>query len=217
MATHLWQITAKTNLHVGDENTAGSGVIDKAVQRDVLTTLPCINSSSLKGALNEFCKSKEVMSEDDRNVVFGSMESGKGKAVFFDAKLLCFPIQCDDVPYKLTTVGEVLDELIERAGIFGLKVNKDRFVQYLNSDMSFESFKKLCKDDHLPIIARNKLDNGISENLWYEQVVPSETVFYTIIQDVDDDKLTNAIENQYIQIGANATIGYGVCLFTKVI
>ena len=40
MKTYLWQITAKTNLHVGNENSTSYGIIDKAVQRDVLTGLP---------------------------------------------------------------------------------------------------------------------------------------------------------------------------------
>lgn len=50
----VWLITAKTNLHVGNENTSNYGLVDKLIQRDALTGLPCINSSSLKGALNEF-------------------------------------------------------------------------------------------------------------------------------------------------------------------
>ena len=51
---NIWFITAKTNLHVGNENTNSYGLIDLAVQRNATTGLPCINSSSLKGALNEF-------------------------------------------------------------------------------------------------------------------------------------------------------------------
>ena len=49
-----WLIVAKTSLHVGNENTSNYGLIDKAVQRDAVTGLPCINSSSLKGAINEY-------------------------------------------------------------------------------------------------------------------------------------------------------------------
>ena len=51
---NVWFITAKTNLHVGNENTSSYGLIDLSVQRNVTTGLPCINSSSLKGALNEY-------------------------------------------------------------------------------------------------------------------------------------------------------------------
>ena len=74
-----------------------------------------------------------------------------------------------------------------------------------------------CHDDSLPIIARNYLENGESKNLWYEQVLPAETVLYTVIQE-DGDKLANALnysndKRNMIQIGANATIGYGFCKF----
>lgn len=50
----VWLIIPQTNLHVGNESVVSFGVIDKAIQRDVTTTLPCINSSSLKGAVKEF-------------------------------------------------------------------------------------------------------------------------------------------------------------------
>ena len=48
-----FKITAKTNMHVGSGDT-NYGIIDKLVQRDVLSNLPMIHSSSLKGALREF-------------------------------------------------------------------------------------------------------------------------------------------------------------------
>ena len=78
-------------------------------------------------------------------------------------------------------------------------------------------FIELCSDDNLPIIARNVLENGESKNLWYEQVIPAETVFYTLIDGGDDTSLTQRIsaENAIVQIGASATIGYGYCKFTN--
>lgn len=70
----------------------------------------------------------------------------------------------------------------------------------------------------LPVIPRNKLNNGKSENLWYEEVVPRESVFYTAIIDSQNktdkfEKLAEELEKNLVQIGANATIGYG---FTKI-
>ena len=55
MNIRVFKITAKTNLHVGNESGGDYTIIDKAIQRDPLTGLPCINSSSLKGAINEYC------------------------------------------------------------------------------------------------------------------------------------------------------------------
>ncbi len=80
----------------------------------------------------------------------------------------------------------------------------------------------------LPVLARNYLLNGESKNLWYEEVVPKRSKFYFVIgtptnedtKDVEElDKLNTAFETsltQNIQIGANATIGYGYTKIMKV-
>ena len=66
----------------------------------------------------------------------------------------------------------------------------------------------------LPVIARNYLDNGISKNLWYEEIVPHQTRFYTFIAKSTNATTDLLIDKQTIQIGGNATIGYGFCKFT---
>jgi CRISPR-associated RAMP protein, cmr4 family len=72
----------------------------------------------------------------------------------------------------------------------------------------------------LPVIARNQLENGVSKNLWYEEVVPRETVFYTgLVNSQDIDKFEDfckKLEENLVQIGANATIGYGFTKFEEV-
>ena len=73
----------------------------------------------------------------------------------------------------------------------------------------------------LPVLARNTLDDqGISNNLWYEEVVPHETVFYLpVISNgtADGDRtlerfhsFITAEGNCLVQFGGNATIGYGL-------
>lgn len=85
--------------------------------------------------------------------------------------------------------------------------------------LSAEDFQRLAKE--LPTIARNHLDNGISDNLWYEEIVPRETRFYCSVvrpdevQDPLQDALTNLFKHT-IQVGGNATVGYGVCKMTKI-
>ncbi len=68
---------------------------------------------------------------------------------------------------------------------------------------------------NLPVIARNHLDNGISENLWYEEIVPRDSRFFFIAGMPKDDplfkKFNETIESEPVQIGANASIGYGFC------
>ena len=222
MNTYVFKITAKTNLHVGNESGGDFTIIDKAIQRDPLTGLPCINSSSLKGAINEFCTNAIKMPADVRKKLFGSDkidkkgDSQKGEAIFFDAKLLFLPQQNDQTLFHYVTSDNVIDMLNDRVKLFNPSFNFAKPVNYNGKAVKTENEKlsDLCSDDNLPIIARNVLDNGESKNLWYEQVLPAETVLYTIIQEKDDE-LATALNGQIVQIGANATIGYGYCKFEQ--
>ncbi len=80
-----------------------------------------------------------------------------------------------------------------------------------------DKFKKIVKE--LPVIARNNLENGISKNLWYEEIIPRETRFYFITM-VDKDNCNKDFEknlnDEVIQIGGNATIGYGYTKFKMI-
>lgn len=89
---------------------------------------------------------------------------------------------------------------------------------------------------NLPVLARNALDNGKSKNLWYEEVLPRESILYTVLcyyNNLDDstsdsrgktDKkkfemayklFEEKLLKDNIQIGANASIGYGITKFSK--
>lgn len=75
-----------------------------------------------------------------------------------------------------------------------------------------DDFKELSQA--LPVIARNYLENGISQNLWYEEVVPRESRFFFPVIRPDGDQLLDQILTQLnhrLQVGANATVGYGLC------
>ncbi len=233
---NVWFITTKTNLHVGNENINSYGLIDLAVQRNATTGLPCINSSSLKGALHEFASQYDDL---DEVKIFGSDKkekakgSKKGQYVFFDADILFLPKQSDTNLYDLVTCRAVLERFFAQVKLLtGVEIKREdlknfKFTEQLDGkDITEEQFKELCSDENLPIIARNVLDNGESKNLWYEQVVPAETVFYTFI---DNDKrkssdnidntekpsLEDKIKDAIVQIGANASIGYGYCKFNN--
>jgi len=220
METRVFKITAKTNLHVGNESGGDFTIIDKAIQRDPLTGLPCINSSSLKGAINEYCTNCINMPAETRKKLFGSDkidkkgDSQKGEAIFFDAKLLFLPQQDESTLFHYVTADNVIAMLNDRVKLFNPSFNFVKPANYNGKIVKTENDKlvSLCSDDNLPIIARNVLENGESKNLWYEQVLPAETVLYTIIQEKGND-LANALDGKIVQIGANATIGYGYCKF----
>jgi len=83
-----------------------------------------------------------------------------------------------------------------------------------------EYFKQLCSDYSLPVIARNNLENGQSKNLWYEQIIPRESRFFFAATETPGKSapefFTHLEAARKIQIGANATIGYGQCLISKI-
>ncbi|KAA6331327.1 hypothetical protein EZS27_020048 [termite gut metagenome] len=86
--------------------------------------------------------------------------------------------------------------------------------------VSDNDFKLLIEDYNLPIIARNQLENGESKNLFYEQIIPRESKFFCIVNRLNiesdfEDNLMEHVKNMPIQIGANASIGYGYCHISK--
>lgn len=125
--------------------------------------------------------------------------------------------------FKYVTSSKVIDLFNDRVKSLGsgFQLKKDETVLKnvcqlcRDVEINDEEFTMLCGDDNLPIIARNKLDDGTSANLWYEQVLPAETILYAVIQEPKKDTLKQYISDQLIQIGANATIGYGYCKFTN--
>lgn len=68
--------------------------------------------------------------------------------------------------------------------------------------------KKALKSFSLPVIARNNL--GKNRNLWYEEYVPEDSTFYTLI--MGDDDVSYDVP-AIVQLGGNSSIGYG---FTKI-
>lgn len=73
--------------------------------------------------------------------------------------------------------------------------------------------------EELPIIARNRLENGESKNLWYEEVLPRDTRFYFLLRVPESDNYIEEFEKclakNIVQIGANASVGYGYCKISK--
>ena len=218
--TSVWLIIPQTNLHVGNESTVCFSVIDKAIQRDVTTGLPCINSSSLKGAIKEYFEHTKATNIKE---IFGSTknnkgDSQKGSAIFFDAALLAIPEQKTggDTPYKLAYNPNTIDAFVKKANLLEAGITDCDIIEKLQNkeEVDYNTFEQLCNNDNLPIIARNCLENGESVNLWYEQVLPSQSVLATVIQTNAKEDL-DCLNGKIVQIGANATLGYGYCRFIK--
>lgn len=75
-------------------------------------------------------------------------------------------------------------------------------------------FYRICKDS-LPVIARNKIgEDGTSENLFYEEVLPRRSRLWFMLGFDKNISVNSQFETKLtsdlIQMGANASIGYGV-------
>ena len=84
----------------------------------------------------------------------------------------------------------------------------------------FHDFDLKAIANRLPVIARNFLENGISGNLWYEEIVPRETRFYTFVarpdgKDYFETGLNDNRINHRVQVGGNASVGCGLCTLKR--
>jgi CRISPR-associated protein Cmr4 len=80
--------------------------------------------------------------------------------------------------------------------------------------LSDDDFTWFC-DFGLPVQARNQLvdETKQSQNLWYEESLPPDTLMYALLHSRDIDALTivsSIFDNDaYVQVGGNATVGQG--------
>lgn len=115
-------------------------------------------------------------------------------------------------------------EDFEKADIQISQEDVSALTPYLGNDIVLykdEFFSAACNDYNLPIIARNNLENGQSKNLWYEQILPRESrLFFAVstlpVNEGGDNDVNKYLNDATVQIGANATIGYGVSLITSI-
>lgn len=79
------------------------------------------------------------------------------------------------------------------------------------SDKDFAWFSEFG----LPVQARNHLDDGTkqSNNLWYEETLPPDTVMYALLLSAREEPLATMRRlfdaDCYLQVGGNATVGQG--------
>ena len=257
METKLFFINALSNLHVGS-GEINYGLVDNLIQRDPVSGLPTINSSSLKGALREHF-SNLTDTKVDVKTIFGSdpketKSRQQGSVRFFDADLVSIPIRATGATFSFahatssatlkrialrnqqmnvddshvflsidklpttqgsSTVSVKLEDLINGVPVY----TTNQFAPIVGEHLAIVSenqLNQLCNNEHLPIISRNCLDNGQSTNLFYEQVLPRYSRLVTIVMGEGEkfEAFCKALNNQIIQIGAHATIGYGFCQFS---
>lgn len=231
MIAHIYLIKALTNLHVGSGDS-GYGAVDKMIQLDPATNRPTIFGQSLKGALREYFSHQNGHADNGEDFVvpvFGSpvkrdknKDPEQGLFTFLSADLLAIPIPDTDPnsprAFHLQGSNEQLGRFVKKAEALQSKVDEEALKQKLGCTSWDNGRFKVATQD-IPVLARNYLNNGISENLWYEQYLPHQSVFGAIIFSASSDHWTTFDEHVHgkvIQLGANATVGYGYCQFEKI-
>lgn len=111
MKRELYTLTTLSNLHVGSGDI-NFDVIDKQVQRDAITTLPTIHSSSLKGAFREATGENQYS-----KYIFGPKNDENenhqtGAFHFFEASLLSRPVRSNKKPYYMATSVGVIENFL---------------------------------------------------------------------------------------------------------
>lgn len=241
MSSIIVKLECITNLHVGN-GEVNYNIIDNEVEKDPVTGFPTINASGLKGALREFFsknKGKDWNQEAvDRLFGKGANEDGKpGSLKIMQADMLARPARASagDKAYYLLTTDTMLEVYNEKVELFINETKKlteskpeekdkkaeaegitlNRKIAFDGKDLYLVSERDMNSID-LPVMARNKLENGKSVNLWYEEVVPHGSIFtFAVISDQDSlEKLKKGIDGKVVQFGGNASIGYGFCKVT---
>ena len=124
MKTELYTIQTLTNLHVGSGDI-NFDIIDNQVQRDPITDLPNINSSSLKGAFREHFANGDSEAKTMVNYIFGPQNQSNdnhqtGAFSFFEAQLLTRPVRSNKRAYFNATSPAVIKTLLEHIESFAI-------------------------------------------------------------------------------------------------
>lgn len=103
------------------------------------------------------------------------------------------------------------------------QIFKDWIKRWLDEDNIIILNENEMRNYRYPMQARNQLENGKSKNLWYEEYVPHESIFYTyVIAMPNKEKLLGDFsgkikDNSLVQFGGNATVGFGLTKMTEMV
>ena len=231
MFSKILVLECLTNMHAGNGDV-NYNIIDNEVEKDPVSGYPTINASGVKGALREYFS---VNGTDGKKIDawFGSnSEKSQGKVKLLAADFVAMPVRAtagSQASYTVTTDDTVcrineLSEVFAGKSLFKNERKNDssavaegirilRQIDFCSKPVYLVTDTELRRVS-LPVIARNKLDNGISKNLWYEEVVPHGSIFIVPVVSDDETALNDfvtSLKGKVVQFGGNASIGYGLC------
>ena len=183
----LYKITNKTSLHVGSGDT-NFDLIDKQIQRDVITSYPTIHASSLKGALREYCEFKHDENESKNFIshIFGD-EDSSGKVRFLEALLLSVPFRSNLHPYYNCTSPKAIAQLVDFVKTFSLSLeNLDALIKvsdYSGADILVKEGTPIIEDEKAK--SSNEFDFDALEKILGENVaIVPNTTFEEMLKDL---------------------------------
>lgn len=154
MKNDLYLLKTVSNMHVGSGDI-NFDIIDNQVQRDPVTSLPTIYSSSLKGAFREASSGENYI-----EYIFGQENNSDtiqaGAFNFFEASILAMPVRSNKKPYFLTTTPEIIKEFLNIIDTFNIKIDEDLKTK-------LENLSNLTVNEGQPLIFEN-IENAILED-----------------------------------------------------
>ena len=250
MKAIIYKITCLTNLHVGNgesnfdiidnavekDPVTGLPTINSSGVKGALRQYFTACGDDDKAIAAIFGTEQKASQED------GKKKSSPGQVKFYQADLLARPARASlgNKTNYMVTSAEAIKVYNNKAGIFGAK-QIEPLEPLTQAAIGVEEAEHLCvkhipmidvdsptiiledsvlRDLPLPVLARNQLENGISKNLWYEQVVPHKSIFTFAVSSDNEAALDHFAgfldDPAYVQFGGNASIGYGLCRVEKV-
>ncbi|MCC8074701.1 MAG: RAMP superfamily CRISPR-associated protein [Clostridiales bacterium] len=245
MNVKLFKLKCLTNLHVGNGDV-NFNVVDNEVEKDPINHYPIINASGVKGALRDFFAGKNV-AQATIDQIFGAKpkkdddasDSSAGQVKLLSAWMLARPLRATagSAAYYLVTTPAAVGQfrnITEALGVpCGLSDAKElpESLSHLEAENRslnkwytfddealFEMSEADFRDISLPVTARNSTGTVNKQNLWYEEFVPHESVFYFFA--VSDDRelletFAKELDGEVVQFGGHASIGCGLCKVTE--
>jgi CRISPR-associated protein Cmr4 len=164
--------------------------------------------------LDRFFRDLKLAGNSIRDIEIPKIE--EGKALYYGSHEEIF---LEEIVFTLQVKGEILQRIVEMIKpLLYHRSLKDRLLNQLViiNDDEFAYYARYG----LEVRARNKLDSETktSLNLWYEECIPPDTLFYTLFlcrtgKETSLAQLKDTfVENPYIQIGGNESIGQGWCV-----
>ena len=163
---------------------------------------------------------KEIVAKE-LNVPVNKIEIA-GDFRILPAELLSIPSLKEGKIKHIISCNWLEENLKEKLELFDCKLENidEKSVINANEDLAEIEFCEKVDDYNLPVIARNHLEDGTSTNLWYEQVLPRETKLFFIVVYYNEELFKifkDAIISHPVQIGANASVGYGFCKIEEIL